>query len=332
MNIHCLGGLTDLDSVIFKDEYSVDCIEPKIGSRVFPSNYQNFPFYRSGYKKRNGRINNLIPTSYQSVLNAAVESIDSNTSLCCIKLPNNILDALFKYFREWYLSSYSHLDSTDVACFAFLNYGYNKSLLPYLDLSDYNFESGPYYLINLANHNEIKVQDLSCFCYCNLNGINSKGINISNNDKRQHVMYTSIKNTDSHFDDGLILYTTFCNMEGLDLKGVILRPGMENGVSTFVNLKNTGATIDFSNSEDSWYINCNFDGCFIKGIHDLDLSYLQYLKASEFYNVVINYEGRIYKNQNEIQKLVDNLIKKAVTKQISSASTNQEKQKILKRN
>lgn len=323
MNVNFAGGLTHLDSVYFDDDYSVHLIKPRVGSRYFPEDYRKFPL-----PDLNKKCFEKIPSGSRKILDTAVLYARSYEP-CSMKLPNEALDALFKYFKEWYNLTEGAFGPNDCLRFAFLNYGYNKELLPYLDLSDYKFESGSYCLINLSNHNEVNLQDISNFRYCNLNGVNSNKYTVDKVDSGL-IYGLSIEKSGYVFDKGSRFRASFCNMEGLNLEGITFQP-LLNAVSTFVNLKNTGATIDSKAFEPAWYINCNFDGCFIKGIHDLDLEYLAILKETEFHNVIINYNGVIYTKNEEIQKLIDSLIGKAILNGVQNKEGQIEKQKKLTR-
>ena len=306
------------------DTDCVENIEPVIGCRFFPKDYQSLP-------TPNIKVKYYIKFNiyYQKVLCMLIDNIDESTPKCSIKLPNEILDQLFDYLNKLAYddSSFGVLDF-DIISMGYLNYGYNKYLLPYLDLSDYDFTNKTLSYINLADHNEIKNRPvlnkktnksdnfvrLKAF-NCRFDGVKFDEIVKKNNDASNNIFEgrnCSFKDTGLKFESGFKIEGCFNNFEGTDLKNIVY---MMKSKNYFINLKNTGAIIDPGNSlthpyitYTPTYLNCNFEGCFIKGIHDLNLGSLTQLDGSLFINTRISCDGKVYRNNDEIHNLIDRKI------------------------
>ena len=292
----------------------------------------------------NDFINLVSRFPYAEMFNLLSKRINESTPKRSIKLDNEILDKLFEIM--------------DFALFhnkvgyLFWYIGYNRTIFPYLDLSEYDFKKG-IDGINLKNHTEIVTAAVAKETgkkqlfylrrnnkYVNLNGIDlkeEKNVILSEcfgSDFRN----TNLKVSNLYEDSGEFYYTNF---ESVDLSDINLKIRIQG-----CNLKDTKAKISFYNESSIVYLNksekealrhntighygpikCDFRGCEIVDLTEGNLENLRRMKLVPFEETFIEYNNQIYAGTEQIHNLVDQ-----VRGDVMLAIHEMPKQKVISKN
>ena len=252
-----------------------------------------------------------------------------------IKLPKETLDELFEIFYY-----YAYIYKSPWALYE----GYNETILPYLDLSEYDFEHG-FSGANLKNHSEIVTAAVAkktgkkqlFYLRRSMKDVILNGVDLS---EEKNVIFYDLNNVDFRNTDLKISkieheswnYCIYTNFEGLDLRNCFVNIRIRHS-----NFKNTGAKISFSKGrvpddlklpkENRYYYGYNatdFTGCEIIDLTEGNLENMNKMKIMFFSETTIEYDGKLYTGTEEIHQLVDE-----VRAEVMMGIHNKTKQKTL---
>ena len=153
---------------------------------------------------------------------------------------------------------------SNISDIAYWDVGYNKRLLPYIDLSEYDFINAehPISHLNLKEHKEIVTAEVAkinekekTLFRSQLNTIGIKGINFNGIDLRgekyeklQYIRDCDFRNTGLRIKK--IYSCSNANFENLNLRKTIVYGRISNS-----NFKNTGAKINFRKEPSLYSLN-----------------------------------------------------------------------------
>ena len=242
-----------------------------------------------------------------------------------IKIDNEVIRELILALEEYHGS---HLFAKTNP---FWNIGYNETILPYLDLSEFNFDLLPIIAyLNLKGHSEIVTESIAKkqnkekalfhlvrSDHMNYNGVDLSGITYR---KLKDPILVDFRNTGIQTNE-ICGEIRFANFENENLQSTFV-----HGIFSNSNFKNTGAKISFSSSPMVQCLsmspskaldyqkhaerayNCNFTGCEVVDLTEGNLENLRRMKLLPFDGTSIEYDEKIYKGTEQIHKLVDNVI------------------------
>lgn len=272
---------------------------------------------------------------YKDVIDRFAKEECSSAPKRSIKLPNESLDIIFQMIRN----ASSHYD-----LFKLWYWGYNYTILPYLDLSEYDFKDG-YDGANLKGHPEIvtaavakKTGKKQLFkLRSNLRGVNLNGLDLSEeeNVKLNEVSYVDFRNTNLKVSGGISNKYAwdydYINFEGVDLSDVTFQ-----GRYYRSNFRNTGAKIDLyctpslcslppnmSLEEAMGYSTQHIEGTDFRGCEIIDLKngqfptkeqleHLRRMCIVPYRGTAIEFEGKIYVGTEEIHSLVKEVERRVI--------------------
>ena len=252
-----------------------------------------------------------------------------------IKIPNFLIDRVFRATTNALFDSSVRPYSKKIK--AALWSGYNKTLIPYLDLSEYDFDNRlnaqSLRGLNLLNHSEI------------ITTAKAKKLNIKkplltlNNKTLDCTILRGLDLSEEEISDNFTTYFTDLRNTGLKISKSIdmLFASMFDGLDlsltnfngarlSFTSLKDTNAKIAL-NELSRYSKDFNLDGCEITDIDNIvSPKVLYFISENSFEKTTITYNNRNYCGQEEIKSLVATIKKEQTQKQIKEA------QKVLKPN
>lgn len=288
----------------------------------------------------------IMPEFTKNLFDNLSLKITKETKKNSIKLPNEYLYHLFKYISNE--KGVIYLEDPFIA-WKIWKTGYNKTILPYLDLSEFDFSTVSIVGANLAGHSEIMTQEEarrkkmgSLFDKKELKLVNLNGIDFTNstgkytNCKGSDLRNTNIGHCICNKDNIIIAELEGCNLEGVNLKGKIFVKK-----DLYVNLKNTGAIVQLSQFQNSLeeyqnirecnlVLDCNFTGCKILEFETKKPTGLNICDSLGYPGTYISYNNKTYCGTEKILALI-NQINKELTESIITTN-NYTTQTLLKEN